>query len=295
MLTPDEMKSDLTIILLTYNEQHNIPELMSNLEGLDANIFVVDSFSTDQTIPLLDRAGITYVQHVFGNYSLQRNWAQQNNPYNTEWVLHLDADERLTPELKKWIQHSFDPKTTMDGYIFGRRAIFMNKWIKSHYNYHLRLYKVAKGKCETKAYDQHFVVSGNVQVIKNADMESNVCDNLFLFTQSHNKWAMLEAFDILSKGADGEVKSTLAGTPIEKTRWFKTVFFQGMPLFLRSFMYFFYRYIIKLGFLDGTQGFIFCVLQAFWFRFLVDANVFEIKQVMKSKNISLEQVRKSYP
>jgi len=289
------MKSDLTIILLTYNEQHNVTELIENLKDLDAAIFVVDSFSTDQTIPLLESMGIPYVQHVFGNYSLQRNWAQENNPFQTKWVLHLDADERLTPELKKWIQHSFDPQTNIDGYIFGRRAIFMNKWIKSHYNYHLRLYKTALGKCEEKAYDQHFVVSGNVEVIKNADIESNVCDNLYQFTQSHNKWAMLEAFDILSKGADGEVKSRYDGTPIEKTRWFKNVFFQGMPLFVRSFLYFFYRYFIKMGFLDGMQGFIFCILQAFWFRFLVDANVYEIKQVMKKKSITLSEARKAYP
>jgi len=198
------MKSDLTIILLTYNEQHNVPELIENLKGIDANIFVVDSFSTDQTIPLLEEAGITHVQHVFGNYSLQRNWSQENNPFKTEWVLHLDADERLTPELKKWIQLTFNSKAETDGYIFGRRAIFMHKWIKSHYNYHLRLYRASKGKCETKAYDQHFIVSGKVEIIKKADMESNVCDNLYQFTQSHNKWAMLEAFDILSKGADGE-------------------------------------------------------------------------------------------
>lgn len=285
----------LTIILLTFNEESNIPALLKNLEGIPAHIYVVDSYSTDQTIPLVAQNNWRYEQHPFGNYSLQRNWAQENNPFNTEWVFHLDADERLTPELKQWLLTSFNPDdTTADGYIFGRRALFMNQWIKSHYNYHLRLYRAAKGKCERKAYDQHFIVDGNKKVIKKRDMESYVCDNLNEFIAKHNKWAMMEAFDILRKGAHGEVRSAVSGSPIERKRWLKNVFFNNMPLFVRSFMYFFYRYIIQLGILDGTKGFIFHVLQAFWFRFLIDAKVYEIKCLMKNKDLSLEEAIKRY-
>ncbi len=278
------MTSSLTIIILTFNEESNIPDLMQNLSGIKAPVFVVDSFSKDATISLIEQAEWKYLQHPFGNYSMQRNWAQANNPYQTEWVLHLDADERLTPELIQWINTSFNPDDiNTDGYMFGRRAIFMGQWIKSHYNYHLRLYRASKGSCEEKAYDQHFIVKGKTQLIKKADMTSKVCDTLDEFIQKHNKWATLEANDILANAADGEVNPELKGSPIERTRWLKNNLFQKLPLFVRSFVYFFYRYFIQFGFLDGTRGLIFHVLQAFWFRFLVDAKVYEKKHLQNKK------------
>jgi hypothetical protein len=276
------MEKALTIIILTFNEESNINELRENLSTIKGHTFVVDSFSKDSTMQLIEAAGWKVVQHPFENYSKQRNWAQQNNPFNTEWVLHIDADERLTPELIHWINNEFDPELKgTDGYMFGRRAIFMDQWIKSHYNYHLRLYKSSKGKCEDKAYDQHFIVDGNTKLLKKRDMTSKVCDSLSEFIVKHNRWAELEAIDILNKFADGEVHSNIKGSPIEKTRWFKNNVFQKTPLFVRSFLYFGYRFFIKLGFLDGTRGLIFHVLQAFWFRFLVDAKVYELRKGLK--------------
>lgn len=272
------MDSKFTIILLTFNEESNIPELKANLAHLDAPVYVVDSYSSDKTVELIHEIGWKLDQHPFENYSRQRNWAQANNPFQTEWVLHLDADERLTPDLIQWLKTSFEKLSVeTDGFMFGRRAIFMGQWIKSHYNYHLRLYRAAKGGCEDKAYDQHFIVKGTTKLIKKADMTSKVCDTLDEFIQKHNKWATLEANDIIAQAADGEVSPELKGTPIERTRWLKNNVFQKAPLFLRSFAYFFYRFFIRLGFLDGTRGFIFHVLQAFWFRFLVDAKVYEKK------------------
>jgi len=276
------MSAKLTIILLTFNEETNIPELQTNLAQLDAPVYVVDSFSSDKTVELVNSIGWKLDQHPFENYSKQRNWAQAQNPYQTEWVLHLDADERLTPDLIQWLNTSFEKMSSeADGFMFGRRAIFMGQWIKSHYNYHLRLYRAAKGGCEDKAYDQHFIVKGSTKLIKKADMTSKVCDTLDEFIQKHNKWATLEANDIIAQAADGEVSPELKGTPIERTRWLKNNVFQKAPLFLRSFAYFFYRYFIRLGFLDGTRGFIFHILQAFWFRFLVDAKVYEMKVLNK--------------
>ncbi|HSY61344.1 MAG TPA: glycosyltransferase family 2 protein [Cytophaga sp.] len=276
------MEKALTIIILTFNEESNINELRDNLSTIKAHTFVVDSYSKDSTMQLVEAAGWKVIQHPFENYSKQRNWAQQNNPYNTEWVLHIDADERLTPELIHWINKEFDPNSKdIDGYMFGRRAIFMDQWIKSHYNYHLRLYKSSKGKCEDKAYDQHFIVDGNTRLLKKRDMTSKVCDSLSEFIVKHNRWAELEAIDILNKYADGEVHSNVKGSPIEKTRWLKNNIFQKTPLFVRSFLYFGYRFFIKLGFLDGTRGLIFHVLQAFWFRFLVDAKVYELRKGLK--------------
>ncbi|GAL84063.1 spsA protein [Sporocytophaga myxococcoides] len=278
----------ITFIILTYNEEKNIGDLLDNLKGIPGEILVVDSYSKDKTIDIVKERSVCYLQHPFENYSVQRNWAQENNPFKTDWVFHLDADERLTTELRSWLINDFKPSPGIDGYMFGRRAIFMGKWIKSHYNYHLRLFKPEKGGCEAKAYDQHFIVNGKTQVIKKKDMTSEVADNLNNFIASHNKWSFLEAIDVIKNEEGGEVKASFWGSPIERKRWMKNNLFHKTPLFLRSFIYFFYRYFIQMGFLDGKEGLAFHVLQAFWFRFLIDAKVLEIKLKMKENNQDLD-------
>ncbi|MEM6698089.1 MAG: glycosyltransferase family 2 protein [Bacteroidota bacterium] len=165
----------LTIILLTYNEQENLPACLDSIKGIQANRFVVDSHSTDATLSILEAEGISYLQHPFQNYAAQRNWAQANNPFQTEWVLHLDAGERATPEFVSWVNENFDPENqTIDGYLVARRAIFMGRWVKYggyHPIYHLRLFKTHKGRCEDKAYDQHFISEGKLEIVpKNADI-----------------------------------------------------------------------------------------------------------------------------
>lgn len=286
----------VTFIILTFNEAKTINDCLDSLQGIDASVLVVDSYSTDNTVDIIKNRGISVVQHPFENYSIQRNWAQENNPFKTEWVCHLDADERLTPELVDWIKNDFHKEdNSIDAFIFSRRAVFMGRWIKhgAHYpNYHLRLYRVAKGKCEDKAYDQHFVTWGKSKMIPKKDIINVLSDNLSNFIASHNKWATLEAIEVLKKdvAGKGEVKSRFTGNPIEQRRWLKNNVFQKAPLFLRSFLYFFYRFFIRLGFLDGKEGVVFHILQGFWFRFLVDAKVFEVQQEMKETGDSLETV-----
>ena len=286
----------LTIVILTFNEEANIETLLDSLQTVDAPIFVVDSYSKDRTLEILDRRGVPYVQHPFKNYAAQRNWAQANMPDPTEWVLHLDAGERLTPGMARWINESFDPeRAEVDGYMFARRAIFLGRWIKYggyHPIYHLRLYRRHLGHCENKVYDQHFVVDGTTaRAGKGADMEDGVMSSLRDFTVAHARWAVFEAVEsILAEADTGEVKARLLGNPIERKRWLKSRVFQRAPLFLRSFLYLFHRYFIKLGFLDGKEGLIFHFLQGFWFRFLVDATIFEIKQEMRYR--PLEEVVK---
>ena len=291
--------SQYTVIVLTFNEESNIENCLDSLRSLNAKIFVVDSYSTDRTLEILEERGVPYVQHAFKNYSAQRNWAQANLPEPTEWVLQIDAGETLTPAMVNWINVSFDPNdSTTDGYMFARRAIFMGQWIKYggyHPIYHLRLYRRSKGRCEAKVYDQHFVVDGvKKRAGKGADMEDGVMSSLRDFTVAHARWAVFEAVElILSEEDSGEVEARFFGTPIERTRWLKNNIFQKVPLFVRSFLYLFYRYFIKLGFLDGTKGLIFHFLQGFWFRFLVDSTIYEIKHEMKTKGLA-EVVMEKY-
>lgn len=287
---------DLTIILLTYNEEKNLPGCLESLEGIPANVFVVDSYSTDSTIDILKEKKISHVQHPFVNYAVQRNWSQANEPFQSTWVMHLDADERLSDELRDWLIHGFPSEKNADGFIFSRRAVFMGKWMRfgGHYpNRYLKLYKKTHGKCEDKAYDQHFVSSGHKKIIPGRDVINILSDNLGRFIERHNTWSLMEAIEILKESKSGEVRSSLTGNPIERKRWLKNNMFEKLPLFSRSFLYFLYRYFFRLGFLDGRQGLVFHVLQGFWFRFLVDAKVYEIRKEMREERKSLAEVLQS--
>ncbi|MEK6481643.1 glycosyltransferase family 2 protein [Catalinimonas sp. 4WD22] len=271
----------LTIILLTYNEEENLPDCLNSMSELNAPIFAVDSYSTDRTLEILETHAIPFLQHPFENYACQRNWAQINSPFDTEWVFHLDAGERMTPELVSWLNQKFDPNADVDGFMFSRRTLFFGKWIKhgGHYpNFHLRLFRKTKGYCENKVYDQHFIVDGNKRVVPAGfDIIDTVTDTLKNFTVNHARWAQLEADEIVAnKKMKGEVKASFFGSPIERRRWLKNNIFQRAPIFVRSFSYFIYRYFIKLGFLDGKWGLVFHLLQGFWFRFLVDSMVLEL-------------------
>ena len=286
------MTDNLTIIVLTYNEENRIKKVLNSIKDVTKDIFVVDSYSKDNTVNILKEYEINYVEHPFENYSKQRNWAQENESFNNEWVMHLDADEPITEELSSWIKSDFlSMKNNFDGFLFSRKTYFLGKWIKhgGHYpNFHLRLYKKILGKCEDKAYDQHFVLkNGNLKRINGADIYNTVANNIDDLVLSHNKWATIEAQEIVRGVEKGEVKAKLFGNPIERRRWLKTKIFQKSPIFLRSFLYFNYRYFLKLGFLDGKEGLVFHFLQGFWFRFLVDAKVLEMQkkiELMKENN-----------
>jgi len=287
---------DFTIIILTYNEEKNILDCIDSFAGITSKILVVDSFSTDQTISLITERNIKYLQHKFENYSKQRNWSQENNPFQTEWVFHIDAGERATPNLVKWLKTMKSTSVDVAGFMFSRQTYFLGRWIRygGHYpNYHLRLFKVSQGKCEDKAYDQHFVVEGKTQSVPNADMIDFAADNIQSFTIKHSKWALMEAIELIKQGQAGEVKASLKGSPIEQRRWLKNNLFQKMPIFLRSITYFIYRYFFKMGFLDGKEGLVFHLLQGFWFRFLIDSLVFEITYEMKKQQTDLRTVLKN--
>ncbi|MCB0640997.1 MAG: hypothetical protein KDC44_05130, partial [Phaeodactylibacter sp.] len=148
-----------------------------------------------------------------------------------------------------------------------------------------------------KVYDQHFVVDGKKEAVKaGVDIIDTVTDTLLNFTRGHAKWALFEAIEIVSKAQEkGDVQARFFGNPIERRRWLKNNIFQKTPLFLRALLYFLYRYFIRLGFLDGKMGLVFHFLQGGWFRFLVDANVLELRHRLATEGKSLEElVRQHY-
>ena len=277
----------LSVIILTSNEEVNLPFALASLRGLDAQIFVVDSGSTDRTLAIARVAGCHVVEHPFENYALQRNWAFDQLPIRAPWTLCLDADERLTPELVAEIAATVPRRDSpYDGYMLRKRTIFMGRWIKHGGQYpawHLRLFRSGRGRCEDRLYDQHFVVRGSVGRLDN-DYVDVITSDLGTFIARHNRWAELEAREILAASGtaappQAAVTAQLTGTAIERRRFLRTRVYQPFPLFVRPFLFWFYGYVLRGGFLDGVEGLIFHTLQRFWFRFLIDAKIWELQRV----------------
>lgn len=277
------MPVPVSAIILTYNEEKNISACLDSVIGFADEIFVVDSGSTDDTLLLLEKYPVKVIHHPFENYSKQRNWAFENLPIQYSWILNLDADHRLTPEFKIDIFDLFEKGLPqhINGILSSRKTIFMGKWIKygGHYpTYHATLFRKGFGQCEEKLYDQHFKVDGDVLKIK-GDVIDLITESLSTFTQRHDKWSNLEALEQFEAihTTENTIKGSLSGNnPIAKRRYLKNIY-QSFPLFVRPLLYFFIRYFLRLGFLDGRRGLIFHFLQCFWFRFLIDAKVYELK------------------
>ena len=273
------MSGLLTVIVLTYNEEANLPACLESLRGLHATVSIVDSGSTDGTLQIAAAHGVETTEHPFDNYATQRNWALRNLPITTDWVLNLDADERLTPELVAEINHVLESgaEPGVDGYLLRKRTLFMGRWIRhgGHYpSYHLRLFKHGRGRCEDRKYDQHFVVDGRTGTLQN-DYIDVVSSSLVSWTMRHARWAEMEKSELMAPvRGDAQVVPDVTGNPIQRRRWWRNAYARG-PLFVRALAYWIYRYIFRLGFLDGTEGLIFHFLQGFWFRFLVDAMIYE--------------------
>jgi len=277
---------EVSVVILSFNEETNLPDCLASLRGLNCRVFVVDSFSTDRTPEIAKAHGVTFVEHEFINYAAQRNWALQQLPLDTPWVLNLDADERLTPELVAEINRVIaKPPSAIAGFLLRKRTIFMGRWIRhgGHYpSYHLRLFRAQLGRCEDRLYDQHFLVDGQVEPLEN-DYLDIVASDLSAWSGRHVRWAGMEAREMLLAGRGaGQVDPNFNGNPIERRRWWRQTY-AGWPLFVRVYCYWFYRYFLKRGFLDGIEGLIFHFLQGFWFRFLIDAMIIECRRAATSE------------
>jgi glycosyltransferase involved in cell wall biosynthesis len=272
----------LSIILLTKNEEANLPAVLTSLRELNAEVFVVDSGSTDRTVVIAQQAGCQVFEHPFENQAQQLNWALQNLPITTPWIMRLDADERLTPELVEELKQVL-PETPDDitGYQIKRRVFFMGRWIR-HGGYYptwlLRIWRTGLGSCEQR--NEHIVLSRG----KIANLQYDIIDEnqkgLSFWTDKHNRYADREVKDLLSVMSDTDDGLLQAGQFSQATRrrWVKTNLYARSPLFFRAFLYFLMRYTIGLGFLDGIEGLIFHFLQGFWYRFLVDAKLYEVQK-----------------
>lgn len=281
---------DLTIIILTKDECLHIARCLERLMPLEPRrVVVVDCFSTDATQKIVEnfsrveRVEICVVEHKWlGNQAEQFNWALDNCTIATEWILRIDADEYLSPEVIAEVQEAL-PSASADvsAYAIGRYAVWQGKIMRHGTGKVLltRIFRRGKGRSEVRLMDEHIVISdGRTQVLRHPFFDENL-KGLDDWTKKHLNYAFREALDLLRmeyapKEVEGGLNECASAKRAKKSKYAR------LPLFWRSFAYFLYRYILCGGFLDGRAGFTWNFLQGWWYRTMVDARILEIKREM---------------
>lgn len=281
---------DLTVIILTKNEESNIEKCIKSFKGIAKRFVIVDSFSTDRTKEICLKLGADFYEHEFIDHASQFNWALENTNITTEWTMRMDADEELTEELVEEIKQKLPniPKG-INGIVLKRRVYFMGKWIKHGGVYPqclLRIFRTGTAICEQKEMDEHIILLSGKSITFKYDMIDNNTKSLEWWINKHNWYSnkeVAEYYKLKRHVEDNQtVKPSLFKGQAERKRWLKNFFYYKIPLFKRPKWYFWYRYFFKLGFLDGKEGLIFHFLQGYWYRFLVDAKIYEIEKKVKS-------------
>ena len=271
------------VILLSFNSEDTLGATLNRARLVSDEIFVVDSFSKDQTAEIARSYGAIVVEHPFEHYGAQRNWAIDNLPITRPWQLHLDADESMDDELVAAI-NALPDEPPESGYFLPRYVRFLGRVLRHggmSPTWHLRLFRTGVGRCEDRKYDQHFILTSGASGQLPGSMIDDVRMSLSEWTARHNRWADGEVAEMHSGETSGRIEPDAHGNPAQRKRYLRQKYNQ-LPLFLRPFGLFFYRFFFRLGFLDGTEGFIFWVLQTFWFRFLVDAKIWEKRHLSQT-------------
>ena len=286
---------DLTVVILTKNEEKNLRKCIESFRGIVKRFVIVDSFSTDGTEKLcyeLDKelkkigSSLDFYQNKWISYAEQLNWGLKNTNISTGWSMRMDADEEMMEDLIIEIDKKLpEIKEPVNGVVLHRRVYFMGKWIKHGGRYPerlLRIFRTGKAMCEMKIMDEHMILSEGTTVEFQYDLIDNNQKDLEWWTAKHNWYSNREVLDhqmTIEKQMDQSLEQ--GGTSSEQAEMKRIVKNSGyyrLPKFFRAHLYFIYRYYIKLGFLDGSEGKIYHFLQAYWYRFLVDAKLYECEK-----------------
>ena len=275
----------LSVIVPVRNEAHNLPRCLESLRDV-GEVYVIDSGSNDATVEIARSYGAKVVQfHYQGGWPKKRQWAMDTLPLVYDWVFLVDADEALTPELSEEIRSAIrDPH--INGYYVGLQLYFLGRALR-HCGasfYKLSLFRTGKGRFECRMKDQdtsmadmevheHILVDGNTVKLKHALIHHNV-ESLSRSIRKHDEYSNWEArLWLLGDASFRELPPSLLGNQAQRRRWLRDKLFAlpGSPI-----LFFLYRYIFRLGFLDGVPGLIYCSFQGIQF-FHIKAKIYELR------------------
>lgn len=268
---------DVTIVILTKNEEKNLQQCLESVKGFAKRCVVVDSGSTDRTKEIALEYGADFYVNPFVNYATQFNWGLDNTNINTKWVVRLDADERFTPELCKeldeeMLSHSNDD---VNGFVLEARLFFMDKELKhgGSRKKKLMVFKKGIGRIENRKMDEHTVLAeGSSKEIKARYLHYDFKD-LNSYVKKLNWYATREMQDYI-EGRFPDVAFDSANKGISSIRNKKTKYYKA-PIFIRCWLNFIYSYFIRGNWLNGKEGFIYAFLYHLYYRMLVDAKIYE--------------------
>jgi glycosyltransferase involved in cell wall biosynthesis len=282
--TDQSVRVPVSVIVPVRNESHNLPRCLESLRTM-GEVFVVDSNSSDSTVEVARAHHAKVVQfHYQGGWPKKRQWAMNTLPLAHDWVLLVDADEALTPELELEIRQAvLNPK--IDGYYIALRMFFLGRALRHSGAsfYKLSLFRRGKGQFECRLKEQdtsmcdmevheHVIVEGTTGRLQNSLLHHNV-ESLSRYIQKHDEYSNWEA-QVWMQGEAGtsELPPALFGSQAQRRRWLRKKLFTlpGSPV-----LFFFYKYILCLGFLDGVSGLIYCMFQGIQF-FHIKAKIYEL-------------------
>lgn len=274
------MSTGLSVLVPTLDEELNLPECLCSVEWAD-EVFVVDSFSRDRTVEIARSRGVQVVQHTFETYSRQKNWALDTLPFRNEWVLILDADERVTPELRCEIDATLQ-NTERAGFYVNRRFIFLGTWIRHagwYPSWNLRLFRHRLGRYDDREVHEHVLLNGPVGYLRN-DLLHLDRRGLEAFVARHNRYSTLEAAARFKAERDAPDRArlplSLLASPVQRKRLLRERIWPRVPA--KPLALFVYMYLVRRGFLDGRAGLALCVFHAFQ-EFMVGLKLAELRRL----------------
>lgn len=297
-MTSTLSKIPVSVLIPAKNEQANLPACLQSVARAD-EVFVVDSQSSDRSVEIAESYGAKVIQFYFnGRWPKKKNWALDNLPFRNEWVLIVDCDERITPELWDEIATAIQ-NSQYEGYYLNRRVFFLGTWIQHGGRYpdwNLRLFKHKLGRYENLGTEEirntgdnevheHVILPTKAGYLKNDMLHIDFRD-VYHWLERHNRYSNWEArvyLNILTgKDESGTIGSNLFGDAVQRKRFLKKTW---VRLPFKPFIRFILIYIIQRGFLDGTAGYIYARLMS-QYEYQIGVKLYELRKFGGQLNVS---------
>lgn len=297
-MTPNPDKIPVSVLIPAKNEESNLPACLDSLIKAD-EIFLVDSQSSDRTIEIAESYGVSVVQfHFNGKWPKKKNWSLEHLPFRNDWVLIVDCDERIPPEL--WSEIATAIKNPeYNGYYINRKVYFLGTWIRyggKYPDWNLRLFKHRSGRYENlKTEDipntgdnevhEHVILEGKAGYLE-ADMLHIDFRDIYHWLERHNRYSNWEArvyYNLLTgQGEDNTIGANIFGTAVQRKRFLKKIW---VWLPFKPALRFIIFYFLRFGFLDGRAGYIYGRLLS-QYEYQIGVKLYELRRFGGQLNVA---------